>query len=92
MIDQVDPKSATGLLVVARVNANFPITKYAQLSNEISSYANEEAQIRTSILIDEQLAEDQIILTIVLTGLPEEDSKALFAQFFMNHKYSCARD
>ncbi len=84
MIDQVDPKSATGLLVVARVNANFPITKYAQLSNEISSYANEEAQIRTSILIDEQLAEDQIILTIVLTGLPEEDSKALFAQFFMN--------
>ena len=92
MIDQVDPKSATGLLVVARVNANFPITKYAQLSNEISSYANEEAQIRTSILIDEQLAEDQIILTIVLTGLPEEDSQALFAQCFMNYKYSCARD
>ena len=74
------------------MNANFPITKFAQLSDEVSSYANEEAQIRTSILIDEQLAEEQIILTIVLTGLPEEDSQALFEQYFRNYKYSCARD
>lgn len=74
LIDQVDIKSATGLLVNARVNQNFPINKWAQINNEIQSYADEEADCKYGIIFDDQLAEDQIVVTILVTGISGVDS------------------
>ena len=69
LIDQVDIKSATGLLVNARVNQNFPISKWAQINQEIQNYADEEADCKYGVVFDDQLAEDQIVVTILVTGI-----------------------
>lgn len=76
LIDQVDIKTATGLLVNARVNPNFPITKWAQINEEIQNYADEEADCKYGIVFDEQLAEDQIVVTILVSGISVAESGA----------------
>lgn len=73
LVDQVDIKSATGLLVNARVNRNFPIAKWDQISTEIQNYADEEADCKYGIIFDDQIAEDQIVITILITGISGAD-------------------
>ncbi|HIX56000.1 MAG TPA: cell division protein FtsZ [Candidatus Anaerobiospirillum pullistercoris] len=77
LIDQVDIRSATGLLVNARVNQNFPIGKWAQLNEEIQNYADEEADCKYGIVFDDQLAEDQIVVTILVSGISVNDPNAV---------------
>ena len=74
LVDQVDIKSATGLLVNARVNRNFPIAKWEQINREIQNYADEEADCKYGIVFDDQIAEDQIVITILITGISGGDS------------------
>lgn len=74
LIDQVDIKSATGLLVNARVNHNFPISKWEQINREIQNYADEEADCKYGIVFDDQIAEDQIVITILITGISGTES------------------
>ena len=74
LVDQVDIKSATGLLVNARVNRNFPIAKWEQISREIQNYADEEADCKYGIVFDDQIAEDQIVITILITGISGGDT------------------
>ena len=74
LMDQVDIKSATGLLVNARVNHNFPISKWDQINNEIQNYADEEADCKYGVVFDDQLAEDQIVITILITGISGSDT------------------
>ena len=45
LIEQVDIKSAAGLLANVRVNPNFPITKWEEICNAIQSYADARSQI-----------------------------------------------
>ncbi len=74
LVDQVDIKSATGLLVNARVNRNFPIAKWDQINREIQNYADEEADCKYGIVFDDQIAEDQIVITILITGISGGES------------------
>ena len=60
-------KRATGLLVAALVNRNFPIAKWEQINREIQNYADEEADCKCSIVFDDQIADDQIVMTIFMT-------------------------
>ena len=60
-------KRATGLLVAALINRNFPISKWEQLYREIQNYADEEADCKYGIVFDDQIAEDQIVMTIFMT-------------------------
>lgn len=60
-------KRATGLLVAALINRNFPISKWEQLNREIQNYADEEADCKYGIVFDDQIAEDQIVMTIFIT-------------------------
>lgn len=60
-------KRATGLLVAALINRNFPISKWEQLNREIQNYADEEADCKYGIVFDDQIAEDQIVMTIFMT-------------------------
>lgn len=83
LVEQVDIKSATGLLVNARVNRNFPIAKWEQINREIQNYADEEADCKYGIVFDDDLAEDQIVITILITGIsgnnlqkPEQPAQA----------------
>lgn len=69
LIDQVDIKSATGLLVYTRVNPNFPIGKWDQINSEIQSYADEDSDCKFGIIFDDQLAEDQIEIIILISGI-----------------------
>lgn len=85
LIDQVDIKSATGLLVNARINRNFPIAKWDQINKEIQNYADEEADCKFGFVFDDQIAEDQIVITILITGMsgtpaPGSESPAAVAR------------
>ncbi len=73
LIEQVDIKSAAGLLVNARVNQNFPISKWEQICSEIQSYADEEADCKMGLTFDDKLAEDEIAVTILITGISAAD-------------------
>ena len=75
LVDQVDIKSATGLLVNARVNRNFPIAKWYQINKEIQNYADEEADCKYGVVFDDQIAEDQIVITILITGISGGDTQ-----------------
>lgn len=73
LIEQVDIKSAAGLLVNISVNANFPISKLQEICDEIQSYADEDADCKFGMVFDEKLNEDQIAITILITGISAAD-------------------
>lgn len=64
----LDPKAATGLLAVAQVNPLFSIVGAAQLTDEFQQYVREDIVGRIGLIIDGQLAKDQIVVTIFLAG------------------------
>ena len=74
LIEQVDIKSAAGLLANVRVNPNFPISKWEDVCNAIQSYADEEADCKLGMSFDETIAEDQVCVTILITGISATDT------------------
>ena len=74
LIEQVDIKSAAGLLANVRVNPNFPISKWEDVCNAIQSYADEEADCKLGMSFDEAIAEDQVCVTILITGISATDT------------------
>lgn len=74
LIEQVDIKSAAGLLANIRVNPNFPISKWEDVCNAIQSYADEEADCKFGMIFDESVAEDQVSITILITGISASDN------------------
>ncbi len=76
LIEQVDIKSAAGLLANVRVNPNFPITKWEEICNAIQSYADEEADCKFGMSFDESISEDQVSITILITGISATDTNS----------------
>ena len=74
LIEQVDIKSAAGLLANVRVNPNFPIAKWEEICNAIQSYADEEADCKFGMSFDDSIAEDQVAITILITGISATDN------------------
>ena len=74
LIEQVDIKSAAGLLANTRVNPNFPISKWEEVCNAVQSYADEEADCKFGMIFDESIAEDQVSVTILITGISASDN------------------
>ncbi|MDT3662094.1 MAG: hypothetical protein ROM54_01045 [Anaerobiospirillum sp.] len=74
LLEPVDLKKASGLLVNARINRNFPIVKWEQINREIQNYADEEADCKYSIVFDDQMAEDQIAISILISGISGGDA------------------
>ena len=74
LLEQVDIKSATGLIAYTSVNPNFPIVKWSQICKEIHSYADEEADCKIGLIFDDQLAEDQIEIIVIMTGISSTDA------------------
>lgn len=74
LLEQVDIKSATGLIAYTSVNPNFPITKWSQINKEIQSYADEEADCKFGLIFDDQLSEDQIEIIVIMTGISATES------------------
>ncbi len=73
LIEQVDIKSAAGLLTNIRVNPNFPIQKYEEICTAIQSYADEEADCKFGMTFEEELSEDEVAITILITGISATD-------------------
>ena len=69
LLEQVDLKKASGLFVNARVNRNFPITHWEQINREIQEDFDEEADCKYGIVFDDQMAEDQIVISIMIAGI-----------------------
>ena len=74
LLESVDLKKASGLLVNARVNRNFPITKWEQISREIQEYFDEEAYCKYGIVFNDEIAEDQIAITILIAGISGDEA------------------
>ena len=75
LLEQVDIKSATGLIAYTSVNPNFPIVKWSQICKEIHSYADEEADCKIGLIFDDQLAEDQIEFIVFMPGFSSTDAR-----------------
>lgn len=73
LIEPVDVSSAAGLLVNVRVNPNFPITKWEEVCNAVQAYADEEADCKFGMTFDESISEDQIAITILITGISDNN-------------------
>ena len=76
LIEPVDISSAAGLLVNVRVNPNFPISKWEDICNAVQAYADEEADCKFGMSFDESISEDQIAITILITGISASDNAA----------------
>ena len=74
LIEQVDINSASGLLVHIRVNPNFSIAKLDEICEEIKSYADEQADSKHGLTFDESMAEDEIAVTIIISGISTNES------------------
>ena len=75
LLEQVDLKKASGLFVNARVNRNFPIAKWEQINRERQEYFDEEADCKYGIVFDDQLAEDQIVISLLIAGISGGDAQ-----------------
>lgn len=67
LLDQIPLSKARKGMVNARVNRNFSILLLEQISCKIAQYVDENADFNFSLAWDDNLAEDQIIVTIFTT-------------------------
>lgn len=67
LLDQIPLSKARKGMVNARVNRNFSILLLDQISCKIAQYVDENADFNFSLAWDDNLAEDQIIVTIFTT-------------------------
>lgn len=74
LIEQVDINSASGLLVHFRINPNFPVSKINDIGQKILSYASDQADSKYGLAFDEKLAEDEIAVTIIISGITSAES------------------
>ena len=74
LLESVDLKKASGLLVNAHVNRNFPIFYWERINREIQEYFDEEADCKYGIVFDDQMAEDQIVISILIAGISGGDA------------------
>ena len=75
-LEPAEIKRATGLLVHCRINRNFLSVhnfgdKWEQVAREVQPYINEEADCSYAFMFDDNLAEDQMVVTLFVTGLAE---------------------
>ena len=69
LLESVDLKKASGLLVHVQVNRNFPIAKWEQINRELMEYFDEEADCKYGIVFNDEIAEDQIVITLLIAGV-----------------------
>lgn len=74
LLESVDLKKASGLLVHVQVNRNFPISKWEQINRELMEYFDEEAYCKYGIVFNDEIAEDQIAITILIAGISGDEA------------------
>ncbi len=74
LIEQVNIRSASGLLANLRLNENMPLIKVDELFSEVQSYADENAVCKIGLIFDNNLAEDEVEITILITGISAADN------------------
>ena len=75
LVDQVDIRSASGVMAYVKINPNFPIIQLDNVCSAIQAYADEDADCKTGIFFDENLAEDEVSLTLLIAGISAVDPK-----------------
>ena len=67
LLDQIPLSKARKSMVHVRMNRNYPFAKLEQINRKIEQYADEDADVKFSLVWDDNLAEDQIVVTIFTT-------------------------
>ena len=70
MLEQGDLKTAAGILVCARVSRAFTRDQVEVLKDAVSAYVDAGASVKYAVSFDEQLQDDQCVVTIFVSGLP----------------------
>lgn len=78
LLDQIPLSKARKSMVHVRMNRNFPFAKLEQINRKIEQYADEDADVKFSLVWDDNLAEDQIVVTIFTTdgGAAPQDEQS----------------
>ena len=78
LLDQIPLSKARKSMVHVRMNRNFPFAKLEQINRKIGQYADENADVKFSLAWDDNLAEDQIVVTIFTTdsGAAPQDEQS----------------
>ncbi len=69
LVESIELSSATGMIATARVSYNFPISAWEDICDKLHSYTGPEADCKFGLSFDESLKDDEIIITIILTGI-----------------------
>lgn len=65
----LNPKVATSMLVLAQGYQSFSIMAFVQLSMEFQKYVRVGTVCKSALIIDDQLAKDQVVVTIFLAAV-----------------------
>lgn len=78
LLESIPLSKARRILVHTLVNRNFPITQWEPLNCKMQQEADEDADVKYSMAWDDNLAEDQIIVTIFTTdgGAAPQDEQS----------------
>ncbi len=72
LLGDISIKGAKGILVHFKINPDYPLLQISEAMNTIEEFADEEASVIFGTTTDENIAEDEVNITIVATGFEEE--------------------
>ncbi len=75
LVDPVALSTAAGLLANVRMSSQMSISLYNEVCEQLQSYANEEADCKFGLILDENMAADELEVTVLITGVELEQKQ-----------------
>ncbi|MBQ9275052.1 MAG: cell division protein FtsZ [Succinivibrio sp.] len=69
LMQKVDISKASGLIVNVKVSPSFPLNRWEEVCSAVHAYAAEDADCKFGMKLMPDFAEDEIEVTVIMTGL-----------------------
>jgi len=72
LLGDISINGAQGILVHFKIHPDYPILQISEAMNTIEEFADEEASVIFGTTTDENIAEDEVYITIIATGFEKD--------------------
>ena len=76
LLGDISINGAQGILVHFKIHPDYPILQISEAMNTIEEFADEEASVIFGTTTDENIAEDEVYITIIATGFEKDMAPA----------------
>ena len=76
LLGDISINGAQGILVHFKIHPDYPILQISEAMNTIEEFADEEASVIFGTTTDENIAEDEVYITIIATGFEKDIAPA----------------